>query len=155
MVEPQVRTFGNTVANQSGNIWLWTVFSAVLFTLFVVFSEREPSDIGKAFLIAAFPATFFAITFLFRLQFSADTVSHYFLGRFLLSSKPVADLRRVDIGRGVAATLRFVDGSSIRLLGADIRLLRDMCQFIDEHWPNQVEIRWNGALLALVALDRK
>jgi hypothetical protein len=155
MAQAPIRTFGNTVANQQQNIWIWAVFSAVLFSMFVIFSEREVRDIGKALLIAAIPVAFFGFTFLFRLQFDADTVSHFFLGRVLLSRKPVGELTRVEIGRGVGATLEFLDGSSIRFLGADIRSLGDMCRYIEERWPNQVEVRGNLALSALIAIDNK
>jgi len=155
MAQMAIRTFGNTVVNQKQNLWIWAVFSAVLFSVFVIFSEREVRDIGKALLIAAIPIMFFGFTFLFRLQFDADTVTHSFLGRLLLSRKPVGQLTRVQIGRGIGATLTFLDGSSIRFLGADIRVLSDMCRYIEERWPNQVEVRWNPALSALIALDKK
>jgi hypothetical protein len=155
MAQTPIRTFGNTVANQKQNIWIWAVLSAVLFSIFVIFSEREVRDLGKAMLIAALPVTFFGFTFLFRLTFDADTVSHYFLGRIQLSRKPIEELTRVEIGRGVGATLEFRDGSSIRFLGADIRLLGDMCRYIQERRPNQVEMRWNPALSALMSLDKK
>jgi hypothetical protein len=155
MTQRPADAFGNTLSNQRDNVWIWAIFSGVLFSLFVIFSERELRDIAKALLIAAIPLSFFAVTFLFRLEFDADYVSHLFLGRFVISRKPLCDLKRVDVGGSIGAKLTFRDGSSIRFLGADIRLLRDMCRYIDRRRPDQVEMRWNPALSALVGLDRK
>jgi hypothetical protein len=155
MPTTQFQSFGNTLANQRANIWIWTILSAAVFTLFVVLSKRQLSDFVIALLFAALPAAFFVTTLLFRLHFDADSVSHLFLGRVSISKKPVSELRRVDIGRSIGAKLTFHDGSSIRFLGADVLILRDMCRYIQERWPGQVEERWNPALSALLAFERK
>ena len=147
--------FGNTFANQKASLRIWALFSVAVFSLLVVLSERQLRDVTVAFLFALTPLAFFGATFMFRLQLNADSVSHLFLGRFQISRKPIRDLRRVDIGGSVGAKLTFLDGSSMRFLGADIRVLRDMCNYINERWPDQVEMRWNPALTALLALDRK
>jgi hypothetical protein len=155
MTPAPIKTVGNTLANQKANIWIWVLFSAVIFTLMFIFSERELRDFLVALLLAAILLAFFGSTFLFRLQFDTDTVSHLFLGRILISRKPVSDLKHVDIGNSVGAKLTFFDGTSIRFLGADIRLLQDMCRYIEERWPGQVEMRSNLAVSALLVLDRK
>jgi hypothetical protein len=142
------------------------VFAAVLATnLTVTFyltdlvhttaAARAAHSAFWALAISAIPLVAILPTCLFAIRIEDGVISHLFLRRFALSTKPVSELEAVAIARGWGAVLKFKGGSKIRFLGAHLEELREMCRYLDSQRDGQVALSAGAVATALYTVADK
>ena len=131
-MEPRV--FGNTLYSLRGAGLLAVVLSLTIAVLVYFMAPAMGAPLERAAGSALFGLGVLAVialailpTCLFSLRIEGARISHVLLGKLMLSSKPLAELRSINIGRFIGATLTFSDDTKIRFLGARLEFLRDLC----------------------------
>ena len=78
------------------------------------------------------------LTSVFSIHLDEQHVTHLFVGRFVLSQHPFSDLVAVEFFRRslFPVVFRFVDGSSIRFIGAHVVVISDMRERLFELRPD-------------------
>ncbi len=156
------RTFGNTLRSLRGALIL---LSAMALTLAVTFyfidtthltaSARALHGARIALPILAIPLIVVLPTCLFAIRVDDSTISHLFLRRVVLSRKSLEDLVAVDIATRWGAVLRFRDGSRIRFLGAHLKELQEMADYLKTLRPDKVDSSTGAAAAATLAIASK
>ncbi len=153
------RVFGNTLYSLRGAGLLAVVLSLTLALLVYFMApltgaplERAANSALLGLVVLAIFALGILPTCLLSLRIDGSRISHVLLGRISLSSKPLAELRSITIGRSLGATLTFSDGTKIRFLGARLEFLRDLCDELRALCGESLRIEtatWASTLLSI------
>jgi len=159
------REFGNTLYSLRGAGLLAAILSLTIAVLVYFIAPATGTSLDRAadsalFGLAVLAAIALAIlpTCLFSLRIDGAQISHVLLGRFLLSSKPLAELRSISIGRSIGATLTFSDSTKIRFVGARLEFLRDLCDELRIRCGESLRIEiaaWASSLLSFGRKSRR
>lgn len=102
-----MRSFGNTLSSVRGAFYLAGVLWLILFVTFAWIDQVHSdllSRLAWSFAysagIASLPLIGVVTTCAFALHVDASSVSHIFLGRFVISRRSLGDLRAVEIATG-------------------------------------------------------
>lgn len=131
-----MRTFGNSFSSLRGAFYVAGLLWLALFVTFA-WLDRIHSDLlsrlASSFVystgIAFIPLAFIVPTCAFAIHVDASSVSHVFLGRFVISRRSLDDLRTVEIATGWGAVLKF---DTQRPIHSSARVCRNFgrCAFI-------------------------
>jgi hypothetical protein len=136
--------FGNTLVELRHVSIVGAIFAVATGTLFVsvVYAHGRLGDnwpylvvaplcIGGILPLAVLPTCFFSI------RLDNRHITHLFCGRWIISQRPLCELELVEVGRHslFPVVFRFVDGSSIRFIGAHMRVIQALCHRICELRP--------------------
>jgi hypothetical protein len=156
------RIFGNTLRWMRGSLLFLVGLALALTIMFLFLNGIQQTALGRLLesmrLGMVIPAILIAallFTCLFAIRVDDDSISHLFLRRFVLSRKPLADLRAVEIAGRWGAVLRFRDGSRIRFLGAHLEELREMARHLAQLRGGDVAISTGVAARGLLTVSDK
>ena len=100
------------------------------------FATDWPAALVFGLVFGAIPPLFVLPTCLFSLRLDEEHVTHLLCGRVVLRRRPIACLESVRVGLGFfGVVLQFTDGSSIRFLGAHMRIIAALCRHIRQLRP--------------------
>jgi hypothetical protein len=158
---PGERDFGNTLHQLRSISMVGIILSLIVTAIFLAvayahhrlaqFYDMLPISILLALIL---PAVIFP-TCLVSIRVTRTQIQHLFLRRWLISEGPLADLQQVDLSNSSGMIFRFRDGSSIRFLGAHLRILQELCVYIRELRPEFSNFAFNQRSRIILAAINK
>jgi hypothetical protein len=136
--------FGNTLVELRRSAIVGAIFAVVTGVLFVsvAYAHERLSTLWLGLVVSSLciggilPLVVLP-TCLFSIRVDDQHVTHLFFGRFIISQHLLSELKSVETNRRsiFPVVLRFADGSSIRFIGAHLRVIQALCHRIRELRP--------------------
>jgi hypothetical protein len=156
-MEPRV--FGNTLYALRGPALLAVLLSLAVSLCVYLMAPFVGTAVERAIDSALFGLGILAIlavcilpTCLFSLHVDDTHISHLLVGKYVLSSKPLSQLQSIEVAKAIGATLAFSDGTTIRVLGARLEFLRDLCDYLQERFSGALNVNIGASAASLLSI---